>query len=359
MPVVVLTPNLTGCDGISHLSRLVVRACGACGDVRVIALHEPMSVRRFEGIDVSSAGGRNARFAALALQHAAAAGAATSVVVVHLHLAPGALAFAARGAALTTFLCGIEAWVPLNWAQRALLLRSAPVLAISAHTRSRFRAANPRLSGLGVAICHPGIGAGAPGGSAEHPAAARPVALIVGRMAAGERYKGHDALLEIWRDVAARVPGAMLEIAGDGDDRLRLEAKASSLGLNGSVVFLGRVDDDELRRRYRQCTVLAMPSRDEGFGLVFLEAMRAGRPVIAAHGAASEIVDDGRTGLLVQPGDRRELTDALVSLLDNPRRAAAMGAAARARLIAHFTEEQFRSRLAAAAPRIAAPPVPA
>jgi phosphatidyl-myo-inositol dimannoside synthase len=354
MSVVVLTPNLIGRDGISHLSRLVVRACR---DASVVALHEPVSLRRFEGVNVASAGGRSARFGAIALQQAASADADTSVVVIHLHLAPAALAFAARGALLTTVLCGIEAWTPLNWAQRALALRSAPLLAISAHTVARFRAANPRLAALDVQVCHPGIADGVVDTIATP--AAPPVALIVGRMSADERYKGHDALIDIWSDVVARVPGAQLEIAGDGDDRRRLEERTAALRLSGSVSFLGRIDDAELARRYQRCTALVMPSRDEGFGLVFLEAMRAGRPCIAAHGAASEIIQAGRTGLLVSADDRAALTAAVIALLGDPPRAAAMGTAARDRFLERFTGEHFRSRLAAAVPRLAATAIPA
>jgi phosphatidylinositol alpha-1,6-mannosyltransferase len=356
MATIVLTPNLTGRDGVSHLSRLIVRACR---DVTVIALHERTSLRTFEHATVSAAGGRNARYAALALQHAAASDAETTVIVVHLHLAPAALAFAARGATLATCLCGIEAWAPLNWAQRALLLRSTPLFAISAHTAERFAAANPRLAHLDIAVCHPGIESLPRALSTEPSRNAPPVALIVGRMAADERYKGHDLLLDVWADVTARVPDARLEVVGDGDDRTRLEQKAAALGLSSCVDFLGRVDEKHLRACYARCSVLAMPSRDEGFGLVFVEAMRAGRACIAAPGAAAEVIDAGRSGFIVDPARPSELVRALVRLLGDRRCADAMGAAARDRFVARFTEEQFRARLTALVPHVAASPVPA
>ena len=90
-----------------------------------------------------------------------------------------------------------------------------------------------------------------------------------------------------------------------------------------------------------------MPSRDEGFGLVFLEAMRAARSCIGCRGSASEIIVDGETGWIVEPADRAQLTNALIEMLRDPARSAAMGVRGRERYLQHFTEEQFRRRLTA------------
>jgi len=163
-------------------------------------------------------------------------------------------------------------------------------------------------------------------------------------MASDERYKGHDALLDIWRDVVRVHPRATLRVVGDGSDRARLQHKAESLGLNGHVVFLGRVDDASLDREYERCTAFVMPSRDEGFGFVFVEAMRAARACIASCGAASEIIDDGISGLLVDPDDRDALTRGIVRLLGNPAEADRMGAHGRARFLRDFTDARFRER---------------
>jgi phosphatidylinositol alpha-1,6-mannosyltransferase len=195
------------------------------------------------------------------------------------------------------------------------------------------------------------------------PAAVRaaggpPSALIVGRMAVDERYKGHDALLEIWPEVAAAVPGAVLRIVGDGDDRPRLQQKAAALSLGNQVVFLGRVSDERLAHEYERCTAVVMPSRGEGFGLVFVEAMRSARACIGCRGSASEIIVDGETGLVLESDDRTKLRQAVVRLLRDRSETAAMGARGRSRFLQQFTEGHFRSRLAALMPR-APTPVPA
>jgi len=306
----------------------------------------------FERADVRAADGRTSRFVAAAVRAAAAADSQTIVVAVHLHLAPAALAFTARGASLTTMLCGIEAWKPLTWIQRAALDRADRLIAISAHTRDRFREVNAQFAGRAIEVCHLGVedAHGGVGASSRLPSA-----LIVGRMASDERYKGHDLLLDVWADVVREVPGAALRIVGDGDDRRRLENKARTLGLDRHVVFLGRVDDDSLAREYERCTAFVMPSRDEGFGFVFVEAMRAARACVASRGAASEIVVDGDSGLVVNPANRDELTRAIVRLLADGAGADRMGARGRERFLREFTDIHFRERFTA----IVESPVPA
>jgi glycosyltransferase involved in cell wall biosynthesis len=342
--VVVLTPNLSGRDGISRLARLIT---GTFDDAIVVALHEPAATTTFGRARVRGADGRSSRFVAAAVRAAASCDPGTTVIAVHLHLAPAALAFAARGASLVAMLCGVEAWKPLTWIQRAALDRVERLIAISEFTRGRFLEINPHFADRAIDVCHLGVDA-VPG--AAQAAEGPPSALIVGRMAGDERYKGHDPLLEIWRDVAAVVPDAVLRIVGDGDDRPRLEEKAAALDLGKQVVFLGGLDDEALRREYAQCTALVMPSRDEGFGFVFVEAMRAGRPCVGARGAAGEIIADGDTGWLVAAGDRAQLCDAVVRMLRDRASADAMGARGRVRFLEEFTEARFRDRFTALLP---------
>src|SRR6185295_322331 len=113
---------------------------------------------------------------------------------------------------------------------------------------------------------------------------------------------------------------------------------------DGHVQFLGRVDDAALRREYARCSAFVMPSRDEGFGLVFVEAMRAGRRCIGARGAASESVVDGETGWVLGCEDRDGLRQRVVELLRDRAAADAMGAQGRTRFLQHFTEARFRTR---------------
>ena len=347
-PVIVLTPNLGGRDGVSRLARLVTRAFE---DVTVLALHESAAMTSFERAEVHGCEGRKSRLVALSVRAAAAADTQTGVIAVHLHLSPAALPFTARGAALTTILCGVEAWKPLTWMQRAAIDRTERLVAISAHTRDRFRAANPPFAHRAIDVCHPGVEDMRSSMARDR----RSAALIVGRMASDERYKGHDVLLEIWPEVVRALPNAMLRVVGEGDDRQRLEDKADELDVKDSVTFLGSLDDEALEREYNRCTAFVMPSKDEGFGFVFVEAMRAGRACIASHGAAAEIVDDGVSGVIIDPADRAQLTASVVRLLGDRVAADRMGARGRTRFLREFTEARFRERFSA----IVDPRVPA
>jgi phosphatidylinositol alpha-1,6-mannosyltransferase len=162
-------------------------------------------------------------------------------------------------------------------------------------------------------------------------------------MLAEERYKGHDEVLDAWGGVLARVPEAVLVFAGEGDDEPRLRRKAAHLNIESSVRFAGFVSDADLHALYDEAAVFAMPSRNEGFGLVYLEAMSHGVPCIGSTAdAAREVIQDGVTGFLVHQQDRSALTDRIVRLLSDESRRREMGMAGRARVETLYSYARFR-----------------
>lgn len=102
-----------------------------------------------------------------------------------------------------------------------------------------------------------------------------------------ERYKGHDRVLEVIPSLLERFPNLVYVIAGDGDDRLRLEKLAKDLGVHAAVRFTGRIDNNDLPDLYRMADVFVMPSTGEGFGIVFLEAMACGVPAVGSDSDGS------------------------------------------------------------------------
>jgi glycosyltransferase involved in cell wall biosynthesis len=134
-----------------------------------------------------------------------------------------------------------------------------------------------------------------------------------------------------------------LAVAGDGDDRPR-PRPGQDLGIEPAVSFIGKIGDNALAGLYARCRFFVMPSRDEGFGLVFLEAMRAAKPCIGGAGAASEIIQHGVTGLVVDPGNRPELLAAMLKLYAEPDTCAQFGKTGRERFLAEFTDRHFRAR---------------
>jgi len=338
-----------GADGISEMTRQWVRVIESrVGyDVHSVEVWSLDDHTRPSGIDTAStfraARGGRVRFASFGVTDGALSAADTVVVVMHLQLSPVALPLVWRGARLVTVLMGIEAWTPLNQLQKAAIRRAWKVIAISTHTAERFRIANPWIGEVPIAVCHPGV-------PAMPRVAAAPFegryALIVGRMDARERYKGHDTLIELWPTVRRKIADAQLIVVGDGDDAARLRRKAADTC--EAITFLGRVDEPTLAALYRDATCFVMPSSDEGFGLVYLEAMRASTPCIAAHGAAEEIITDGHDGLIVNAGDHGALLAAIVHLFANKQARMRMGAAAARLVNSQFDTVASRRRMYAA-----------
>jgi phosphatidylinositol alpha-1,6-mannosyltransferase len=165
-------------------------------------------------------------------------------------------------------------------------------------------------------------------------------------MSAGERYKGHDELLNAWPLVLRSLPDARLVFAGGGDDEPRLRARSEQLGIAASVHFTGFISHDELLGWYARSALFAMPSRNEGFGIVYLEAMAHALPCLAStHDAAREVVEDGVTGALVDPDNLEALAGTTSRLLSDPHLRIRLGRCGRRRVRERFSYEVFRDRL--------------
>ena len=134
-------------------------------------------------------------------------------------------------------------------------------------------------------------------------------------------------------DAIARLPVATLRVVGTGAELARLQKQATRLQLADRVQFLGHVSFERLAAEYKRAHVFCLPSRQEGFGIVFLEAMAAGLPIIAARAAAvPEVVADGECGILVPPGDAPALAEALEQLLADAKERRRLGDAGRRRV---------------------------
>jgi len=151
---------------------------------------------------------------------------------------------------------------------------------------------------------------------ARHAAGGRKVLMTVSRLAASEQMKGQDRVIWTLPRVLSEHPGAVYLIVGDGDDRPRLEALATETGVAENVRFAGLVPPEELPDYFRLADVFVMPSTCEGFGIVFLEAMATGIPVIGGNKDGSlDPLADGVLGTAVDPEDDKELASAICTAL--------------------------------------------
>ena len=173
-----------------------------------------------------------------------------------------------------------------------------------------------------------------------------PTALLIGRVDKEQLRKGHQDVVEVWTDVADAVPGARLLLAGGGSGLDLLNGAVARSPARDSIKVLGFVSEDDMPALWRRAHVFVLPSRQEGFGLVYIEAMRHGLPVIASvHDAGQEVNVDGETGYNVDLTDPDELATRLIHLLCETGEAQRLGLAGQKRWRETYRFSAFRERL--------------
>jgi glycosyltransferase involved in cell wall biosynthesis len=144
----------------------------------------------------------------------------------------------------------------------------------------------------------------------------QPVILTVSRLAGVGRYKGYDRILEALPQIRQVIPDVHYILAGKGDDRPRIEQLIAQLQLQDCVTLAGFVPDEELGDYYNLCDVFAMPSKREGFGIVYIEALACGKPVLGGNrDGAIDALCHGELGVLVDPDDTHAIAKALIEIL--------------------------------------------
>ncbi len=232
---------------------------------------------------------------------------------------------------------------------------AGPVLASAARVIVQTREEERLLRGLGVAlppveIIPPGYAPlpdppASAGSFSDRTGIPTPYVLFVGRLASN---KGLTDLLPAFAALARDDAAARLVLVGtDGGMRATLAVRARSLGIEPRVHFLGHVADETLlAAAYRDARVTVLPSEYEAFGLVLLESLAEGTPVIASRvGGIPEFIEDGRSGLLFPPGDVPALTAALRRLWEDPELARRLGRYGRTEVVPQYTWDRLVARL--------------
>jgi glycosyltransferase involved in cell wall biosynthesis len=360
----VLSPSLRNSGGIQRYTRTLIHALEelfGSPNVRMVAAGDPQ---------VRASTGRIKLAASAILLFAWRAFSEVLrwhpqlIICTHLSLGPaGWVAKQFTRSRYWIVLHGIEAWRELPYWKKIALRHADRVIVTSNFSREQImrqhQIGSESISSLPCTLDDKLLSV-IPTKNARHPQLSNEqrVILTVARMDASEQYKGHDVVFRALSSVIAKVANLTYVIVGDGDDRPRLESLARQLGVTDHVLFTGEINDSELVSLYRRSELFVLPARTvvnspnpkgEGFGIVFLEAMAFGKPVVGPmHGAPAEIIRDGETGLLVDPEDPVSVADALSTLLDNPDVALAMGKAGRNYVTANYSHCAFRDKLRAA-----------
>ncbi len=235
---------------------------------------------------------------------------------------------------------GPERQFPLTWFEKFGNRLTDCAVANSEAVRQALISRDPRIAPR-CRVIHNGVDV-APGGADPSTSAARPALgldaadLVIAVIANFHAYKGHTDILEVHAQLVKSHPHAVLLLAGSGREEGDLRALADRVGISARVRFLGQTDG--VLDLLEASDILLHASRQEGFPNAILQAMAAGRPVVATRvGGVSEQVVSGTTGLLVEAGDRPAMLAALRELADAPGRRAAMGAAGRERAASLFS----------------------
>jgi glycosyltransferase involved in cell wall biosynthesis len=346
-----LAPEIfAGDGGITRILRLYLKAlcetAGAGGRVRLVALNDRGVDRgmlgRYSDPHLSGAdacGGSRLRFVGAALR---AGLRSDRIVCGHVGQLPVAWAAskARPGLAYHLVAHGIEVWRPFSGLELRAIRGARSVWCVSDYTRRRLLEHCPLAEGRALVLPNaldPALGAGA----VTPVPAGPPVILTVSRLSVADSYKGIDHLIRAMPAVRLAVPGARLRIVGRGDALAALTELARTAGVPDAVDFEGFVSDEQLAREFAGCTLFALPSEREGFGLVYLEAMAHGRPCLGARAGGTPEVITEESGVLVGYGDVPGIAAAAAAAL----RRSWDPARIRERAL-EFSYARFRDRLA-------------
>lgn len=249
------------------------------------------------------------------------------VICGHINLLPLAVLLNLYiRAPLALMAYGIDAWQPPYSFARYWLKKVDAVWSISAITRDRMNAwaklpdTNYALLPNAIHLERYGMAEKRVDLLARHDLKGSKLIMTLARLPGAERYKGVDEVLEVMPALLKEEPTLKYLVAGDGDDRPRLEAKAQSLGVADRVIFTGMVKESDKADLFRMADAFVMPGRGEGFGFVFLEALACGIPVVGSQlDGSREALRDGLLGELVDPADPASIKQGILRALNKPK----------------------------------------
>jgi len=242
----------------------------------------------------------------------------------HIHFSP--ICFLAKKIFKTRYIIithGVEAWNIHSSLEKMALCYADTIISVSSFTKNRIGEQIPQTRNKTVILPNSVSGKmfyPKPKSQqliAKHGLKKERIILTVARLDASEKYKNHDKIIMSLPYVLKKMPNLKYLIVGKGDDTERIKSLVHSLALDDYVLLTGGVPHDELIDYYNLADIFVMPSTGEGFGIVFIEALACGKPVIAGNqGGAIDALLGGKLGLLIDTGDIKTISKAILRVLE-------------------------------------------
>lgn len=352
----------TGTGGIEKFNRAFMKALyevagGVSGKLLVLSAYDTTTDSRYLPEEVFKGFDKNRLlFSLKAIQSAAKA---DTIILGHINLALIGLCIKWLFPTTRVILIahGIEVWNVKSPVQRLFLHKADQILAVSQYTRNRILATNPELQNEKIQVFYNTLDPFIP--LPYHftkpaylqkrygLASSARIILTVARLSDSEQYKGYDKIIEELPAVLKACPDAIYLLCGKyGDgEKARIDGLIQQYNLLGKVIMPGFIPDLELIDHYLLADVFAMPSKKEGFGIVFIEALACGLSVIAGNkDGSAEALLHGKLGTLVDPDNNSDIRQALITRLLNDSTAAGKNALQQ-EVNTHFGFEAYTHRL--------------
>ncbi len=226
------------------------------------------------------------------------------------------------GRKYVVFTHGTDAWNIKNNYQKLALREAKAVISVSRYTAGKIGKQIPRIKNKIFLLPNAVDGTvffpknKSDGLVLKHGLLGKKVILTISRLSLREGYKGYDKIIQALPAIIKEVPDVVYILAGSGDDIGRVRSMVKRLDLEDNVILPGFIPDEDMVDYYNLCDVFVMPSKGEGFGIVFLEALACGKPVIAGNRDGSrDALLDGELGILIDPDSVEEIKKAIVNVL--------------------------------------------
>ena len=359
--IIGLFPELLGIGGVQEAGRQTAAALHEIArhhgqETQFLSLNDPAGehVLRAGALEISFRGFGRRKVQFIFAAVGTARNSNGIVLAAHPNLALPAVLMKRLSPRLKTVVVshGVEVWQPLPRVRRAALRRADLLLAPSRYTVQKLNEMQgipiDKIRRLPWPLSPAFLSLAEASETLQLPIEFPPgnVILTVGRWAASERYKGADDLIVAVAQLRPKFPNVNLVLIGQGDDLVRLQTLAAEASTTDAVHFIHGVSREGLAACYARADIFALPSTGEGFGLVFLEAMAFGKPIVAAAaGGATDLVENEVNGLLIPAHNPEQLANALARLLNDEALRSALGRRGLEKVHSQYSFERFESGL--------------